>query len=92
MTSRAKYSDLVSVLFDGRPTRWAESNGAYDGSDRTLEVFNVDHAERRDLMRRLRGIRVDMEQELGGPVVVLFHDRRESGCTLLLSSIRFVPL
>lgn len=78
MTSREKYLGLVSVLFDGRPTRWAEPNGAYDGSDRTLEVFNVDHAERRDLMRRLRRIRADMEQELGGPVVVLFHDRKES--------------
>jgi hypothetical protein len=71
---------LVSLL-DGRPVRWAgpsQTIGDYDGRERTLEVFNADASEQRDLLRRLRPIREELAAITGGPVVVIFHTRKES--------------
>jgi hypothetical protein len=52
--------------------------GDYDGRDRTLEVFNADSGEQRDLLRRLRPIRSELEPIVGGSVIVIFHTRSES--------------
>ncbi len=69
----------LSDSLDGRPVRWAQHVvGDYDGRDRTLEVFNADPTEQRDLFRRLRPARKDMEAFAGGPVIVIFHTRAES--------------
>jgi hypothetical protein len=71
-------SELRTVL-DGRPVRWAnQPPGDYDGRERTLEVFNADAAEQRELMRKLRPLRGELEQAAGGPVVIVFHTRKES--------------
>ena len=71
-------SRLVAA-FDGRPVRWAAAQlGDYDGRDRTLEVFNADPSEQRDLVRRLRPLRAALERDAGGPVVLVFHTRAQS--------------
>lgn len=43
-----------------------------------LWKFNADLAEQRDLFRRLRPIRLELEEGAGGPVIVVFHTRSES--------------
>ena len=77
--AREALRSRLSDLLDGRPVRWAEHvAGDYDGRDRTLEVFNADPAEQRELFRRLRPVRKEMEALAGGPVIVIFHTRTES--------------
>ncbi|HEY0478297.1 MAG TPA: hypothetical protein VGD37_12320 [Kofleriaceae bacterium] len=69
----------VRAIIDGRPVRWSSPQpGDYDGRDRTLEVFNADAGEQRDLIRRLRAVRTELENAAGGPVVIVFHTRKES--------------
>ena len=78
-SSRDGLMQRISDLLSGRPVRWAQNViGDYDGRDRTLEVFNADPAEQRDLFRRLRSVRQDMETRAGGPVIVIFHTTAES--------------
>ena len=67
--------------FTGRPARWATEGtlwGDYDGRENTLEVFNVDAKEQRALYRQMRPMREALEQEVGAPLIVLFHTRKES--------------
>jgi hypothetical protein len=52
--------------------------GDYDGRERTLEVFNADAKEQSELLRRLRPMRAVLETTAGGPVVLVFHTRKES--------------
>jgi len=69
----------VSETLSGRPVRWAKNVvGDYDGRDRTLEVFNADPREQRELLRKFRLLRKEMETAVGGPVIVIFHTREES--------------
>jgi hypothetical protein len=69
----------ISDLLGGRPVCWARNViGDYDGRQRTLEVFNADPVEQRDLFRQLRAVRKDMEAQADGPVIVIFHTRVES--------------
>lgn len=72
---------VVSQLLDSRPVRWVPPErvlGDYDGRSRTLEVFNADPKEQRQLLRRLRPERPAIEQAAGGPVIVIFHTRKET--------------
>lgn len=68
----------VSELLDHRPVRWGETIGGYDGSERTLEIFEADAREQRELRRRLRPVRAELDAAAGGPIVILFHTRAES--------------
>lgn len=71
----------VSALFGGRTVRWAPAErriGDYDGNDRTLEVFDAPASEQRSLLRRLRPVRSDIEQAIGGPLIVIFHTPGET--------------
>jgi hypothetical protein len=69
----------VRRLVDGRPVRWGEVPfGDYDGHDRTLEIFNADGGEQRELVGRLFKIRRELAQAAGGAVVFLFHTRLHS--------------
>lgn len=71
----------VSDVLGGRPTRWlsdARAVGDFDGRERTLEVFGADADDQRALLRRLRPMRPEIEQALGGPLVVVFHTTDES--------------
>jgi hypothetical protein len=69
----------LRVAVEGRPFRWSSPQpGDYDGRDRTLEVFNADAGEQRELLRRLRSARVELEQTASGPIVIVFHTRKES--------------
>jgi len=69
----------ISDALSGRPVRWAQNVvGDYDGRDRTLEVFNADPHEQRELLRRLRPIRKEIADAAGGPVIVIFHTPHES--------------
>ncbi|HEX4419606.1 MAG TPA: hypothetical protein VH165_16950 [Kofleriaceae bacterium] len=80
MTREAFLPRLIA-LFDGRPVRWAvppQTVGDYDGRERTLEVFDADVHEQRDLLRRFRPVRSELEAVTGGPVIVIFHTRNES--------------
>jgi hypothetical protein len=70
---------FVSRLVDGRPVRWATSArlvGDYDGRERTLQVFNADPKEQDELLDRIDAHREALEAE--GPVVVIFHSRKQS--------------
>ena len=81
MNTREQILMHVTELLDGRPVRWADASqfiGDYDGRDRTLEVFNADASEQRELLRRMRPIREELEAVAGGPVVTIFHTRAES--------------
>jgi hypothetical protein len=81
MKRREDVLPRLVTLLDGRPVRWAEppqNVGDYDGRDRTLEVFNADSGEQRELLRRLRPVRPEIEAIVGGSVVVVFHTRNES--------------
>lgn len=69
----------VSELLNGRPVRWARNVvGDYDGRDRTLEVFNADPREQRELLRWFRPVREELETAVGGPIIIVFHTRSES--------------
>lgn len=68
----------VSELLDRRPVRWGEMACDFDGRDRTLEVFDADAHEQRDLLRRLRPVRSQLDETAGGPLVIVFHTRAES--------------
>lgn len=81
MLTREQISDRVSDLLEGRPTRWLPGSGAvgdYDGRERTLEVFEADPREQLDLLRRLREVRPEIEQAIGGPLVIVFHTSAET--------------
>lgn len=78
---RDNWVKQLRVLMGGRPVRWAherDSIGDYDGRERTLEVFNADVKDQRQLLRRLRPMRADLELAVGGPVIVIFHTTTES--------------
>jgi len=68
----------VSSLLDGRPVRWGQPLGDYDGRERTLEIFDADAGEQRGLLRRLRHVRAELDEAAGGPLVMVFHTRTES--------------
>jgi len=75
----APHLTALRAALNGRPVRWSSPQpGDYDGRDRTLEIFNADAGEQRDLIRRLRSVRTELEQVAGGPVVIVFHTRKES--------------
>ena len=81
MLTREQIPERVSDLLEGRPTCWMPSSravGDYDGRERTLEVFEADPREQLDLLHRLREIRPDIEQAIGGSLVVLFHTSAET--------------
>ncbi|HWO18446.1 MAG TPA: hypothetical protein VNO30_06705 [Kofleriaceae bacterium] len=81
MKAREQILHRVAELLNDRPVRWADPHqfiGDFDGRERTLEVFNADALEQRELMRRMRPIREELETAAGGPVVVIFHTRAES--------------
>ncbi|MGH7286079.1 MAG: hypothetical protein ACRELY_31545 [Polyangiaceae bacterium] len=78
--TRDDVANFVSVYIE-RPTRWVPKDlsiGDYEGRDRTLEVFNADAVEQRSLMRTLEPVRPALEQAAGGPIVVIFHSRKQS--------------
>jgi len=81
MTSqRENWSKRLRDIMDGRPVRWAEARnliGDYDGRERTLEVFNADAKDQRQLLRRLRPVREDLERAAGGPTIIIFHTSAE---------------
>jgi hypothetical protein len=64
MTSQREiWSKRLRDIMDGRPARWAEARnliGDYDGRERTLEAFNADANDQRQLLRRLRPVRYDL--------------------------------
>jgi hypothetical protein len=68
----------VSELLDRRPVRWGEMACDFDGRERTLEVFDADAREQRELLRRLRHVRSALDEAAGGPLVIVFHTRAES--------------
>ncbi len=81
MSARDEILDRVAEVLGDRPVRWADPGqfiGDYDGRERTLEVFNADASEQRELLRHMRPIREELETVAGGPVVVIFHTRAES--------------
>lgn len=69
----------ISRILDGRPVRWAPAAhlvGDYDGRERTLQVFNADPKDQDELLDRIDAVRENVETD--GPLVVLFHSRKQS--------------
>jgi hypothetical protein len=78
---RCDVARQVSMLLGGRPVRWLPHErllADFDGSSRTLEVFNADAAEQRALLRALRPHRAALETAAGGPIVIIFHTTSET--------------
>ena len=77
--ARERLIPQIREVFEGRVARWsAPSPCDYDGRERALDVFDADAAEQRDLLRRFRAIRPAVEAAAGGPVIVIFHTRKET--------------
>ncbi len=77
--TRDDLTSQLSAALASRPVRWsADVVGGYEGRERTLEVFNADANEQILLLRKIRRLRAALEEAAGGPVVVIFHTRRES--------------
>ena len=80
MTTREEWAERIQS-FTRRPVRWAPADqlwGDYDGRDNTIEIFNVDGPEQRELYRGLRSLREQLEGELDSALIVIFHTRKES--------------
>lgn len=59
---RDEWLPRLRTVFVERPIRWAANPvGGYDGRERTLEVFNADAHEQRNLLHRFREIRSEVE-------------------------------
>lgn len=69
---------FVSILLDGRPVKWGESVFGFAGRERTLQIFNVDIDERRDLLRSLDRDKDRLEKAAGGPLVFVFHSVKQT--------------
>lgn len=77
--ARDKWLPLLRDVFGGRTVCWATNPvGDYDGRERTLEVFNADAHDQRDLLRQFRDVRSEVEDTVGGPVIVVFHTTKET--------------
>lgn len=79
--TRETVPSLVSEVFGGRPTRWTPPErliGDFDGRERTLDVFYASAHKQRALLRRLRPLRREIEETIGGPLLVIFHTPRET--------------
>jgi hypothetical protein len=68
----------VSRAMGDRPVRWGDSPFAYDGHERTVEVFNADAEEQRELRKALRPLRDELNELAGGPLVLIFHTRLQT--------------
>lgn len=58
-----------------RPARWAPAGSmlpAYDGWERTLQVFNTGAREQIGMLERLEEHRTLLENAAGGPLVIIF--------------------
>jgi hypothetical protein len=81
MMNRDDIAKQVSMLLGDRPVRWLPRERLlvdFDGSSRTLEVFNADPGEQRALLRVLRPHRAALETAASGPIVVIFHTTSET--------------
>lgn len=71
---------LVAQLID-RPVRWVPRDrlvGDYDGRERTLEVFNADAKDQRQLLGTINKAKLRLEEIAGGPLTVIFHSTKQS--------------
>ncbi|MGE0324396.1 MAG: hypothetical protein AB7K71_06190 [Polyangiaceae bacterium] len=81
MKTREQWAAELPAVFGNRPVRWAPPEltfGDYEGRTRTLEVFNADAREQLGLLKALRPFRTELEGDVGGTVIVIFHTRKES--------------
>jgi hypothetical protein len=79
--TRETIPSLVSEVFGGRPTRWTSRDrlvGDFDGRERTLDIFDASAGEQLALLRRLRPLRQEIEELIGGPLLVIFHTPKET--------------
>jgi hypothetical protein len=70
----------VSRLIDNRPVRWATRvlQGAYDGWNRTLQVFNANAKDQHGLHERIDRCRSLLETAAGGPLILICHSEHQS--------------
>lgn len=64
-----------------RPARWALDEsllGGFEGSARTLQVFNVELDEQFQLLEQLERYRPWLERVAGGPILVMFFTTKQS--------------
>jgi hypothetical protein len=73
----------------GRPARWAPPESilaAYDGWERTLQVFNAESREQIGLLEQLEPNRPILDELAGGPIVVIFLSSAQSARHLPLTT------
>ena len=64
-----------------RPARWVPEEsllGDFDGSTRTLQVFNVEIEEQFRILEQLEPLRPWLEGAAGGPILVMFFTTKQS--------------
>lgn len=77
----AEIPGRISELLGGRTVQWVPESrrvGDYEGRHRTLEIFDAAPGEQRELLRRIRPARPEIERMLGGPLIVIFHTPGET--------------
>lgn len=78
---KALWLPRIREVFSGYPVAWLDPTTHvmyFDGIERTLEVFNADVCDQRVLIRAFRPLREHVEAALKGPVVIIFHTRKET--------------
>jgi len=71
----------IVAQFWQRPTRWAPEGfllGDFDGSTRTLLVFNVDLDDQFRILEELEPCRPWLERAAGGSILVMFFTKKQS--------------
>lgn len=78
--SREKWLPRLREVFEGRGVVWDDRlvGVGVAGARHHLSVFNADAHDQRPLLARFRALRPEIEADLGGPVVVIFHTTTET--------------
>lgn len=89
--TRETVPSRFSESLDGRFARWTPRDrliGDLDGRERALDVFYAAAGEQLALLRRLRPLRQEIEELIGGPLLVIFHTPKET--TRLYPEVEFL--
>jgi hypothetical protein len=79
MMTRAEIPGRVSAVLGGRLARWRVGGGpAFDGVERSLEIFEVEARAQREALKTLRPVLAELEVAAGGPIVFIFFTPAQS--------------
>jgi len=89
MLAREQARSRISELSGGKTVQWLDTKRViYPPTeyDKTLEIFGADGpGEQREILHKIRAVRAELEEALGGPLSIVFHKKREKEPTCRLS-------